>query len=213
MKFVKSALFTAVALAFSANANADLSVATVDVQKLMDSYYKTHDAVTEINKAYQEVQKTFNTRTEMLKTMEKEFNDMVAKLKDPMLNDADKKKLEQKIQIKRQEVIALDQERKGYAERMLKSLQETMRQRTTGIIAEISKLTETISAEKKFDVVMDKSAKTHRANNVFMYTAPSMDITATILKELNKNAPAGFDPNKKPGAPAVPTTPAQSTAK
>ncbi len=213
MKFVKSALFAAAALAFSANANADLNVATVDVQKLMDSYYKTHEAVAEINKAYQEVQKTFNSRTEMLKTMEKDFNDMVAKLRDPMLNDADKKKLEQKIQIKRQEVIALDQERKGYAERMLKSLQETMRQRTTGIIAEISKLTETISAEKKYDIVMDKSAKTPRSNNVFMFTAPSMDITDTVLKELNKNAPAGFDPTKKPGAPAVPNTTAQPEAK
>ncbi len=213
MKFVKSALFAAAALAFSANANADLNVATVDVQKLMDSYYKTHEAVAEINKAYQEVQKTFNSRTEMLKTMEKDFNDMVAKLRDPMLNDADKKKLEQKIQIKRQEVIALDQERKGYAERMLKSLQETMRQRTTGIIAEISKLTETISAEKKYDIVMDKSAKTPRSNNVFMFNSPSMDINNTVLKELNKNSPAGFDPTKKPGAPAVPNTTAQPAAK
>lgn len=34
-----------------------------------------------------------------------------------------------------------------------------------------------------------------------------MDITPTVMKELNKDAPEGFDPSKKK-APAVPAAPA-----
>ncbi len=140
MNFIQSALCAA-ALTVCANANADLSVATVDIQKIMDGYYKTHDVVSEANKAYKEVQKIFNTRTETIKAMEKEFTDMATKLKDPMLNEKDKKALEQKAQVKRQELIALDQERKSFVDRQLKSLQERMKKETSVILTEINTTT------------------------------------------------------------------------
>ena len=38
-------------MAFSATANAELKVATVDVQKLFADYYKTHEAQAEVDKA------------------------------------------------------------------------------------------------------------------------------------------------------------------
>ena len=43
-------------MAFSATANAELKVATVDVQKLFADYYKTHEAQAEGDKAAQAVQ-------------------------------------------------------------------------------------------------------------------------------------------------------------
>ena len=36
-------------MAFSATANAELKVATVDVQKLFADYYKTHEAQAEVD--------------------------------------------------------------------------------------------------------------------------------------------------------------------
>ena len=92
-------------MALSATANAELKVATVDVQKLFADYYKTHEAQAEVDKAAQTVQETNNTRAETIKKMEADFNDMVKRLQDPMLNEKDKKELEQKAQIKRQEAF------------------------------------------------------------------------------------------------------------
>ncbi|MCC8148144.1 OmpH family outer membrane protein [Akkermansia sp.] len=194
-------------MAFSATANAELKVATVDVQKLFTDYYKTHEAQAEVDKAAQTVQETNNTRAETIKKMEADFNDMVKKLQDPMLNEKDKKDLEQKAQIKRQEVIALEQERRGFVERQLKSLQEQMKVRSTKIMGEITKITEGIATKGNYDLVLDKSAQALRSNQVFVYTKPSMDITPTVMKELNKDAPKDFDPTKKK-APAVPAAPA-----
>lgn len=197
-------------MAFSATANADLKVATVDVQKLFADYYKTHEAQAEVDKAAQTVQETNNTRAETIKKMEADFNDMVKKLQDPMLNEKDKKDLEQKAQIKRQEVIALEQERRGFVERQLKSLQEQMKVRSTKIMGEITKITEGIATKGNYDLVLDKSAQALRSNQVFVYTNPSMDITPTVMKELNKDAPKDFDPTKKktPAVPAAPAAPA-----
>lgn len=126
-------------MALSATANAELKVATVDVQKLFADYYKTHEAQAEVDKAAQTVQETNNTRAETIKKMEADFNAMVKRLQDPMLNEKDKKELEQKAQIKRQEVIALEQERRGFVERQLKSLQEQMKVRSAKIMGEITK--------------------------------------------------------------------------
>ena len=177
-------------MALSATANAELKVATVDVQKLFADYYKTHEAQAEVDKAAQTVQETNNTRAETIKKMEK-----------------DKKELEQKAQIKRQEVIALEQERRGFVERQLKSLQEQMKVRSAKIMGEITKITEGIATKGNYDLVLDKSAQALRSNQVFVYTKPGMDITPTVMKELNKDAPEGFDPSKKK-APAVPAAPA-----
>ena len=188
-------------MALSATANAELKVATVDVQKLFADYYKTHEAQAEVDKAAQTVQETNNTRAETIKKMEADFNDMVKRLQDPMLNEKDKKELEQK------EVIALEQERRGFVERQLKSLQEQMKVRSAKIMGEITKITEGIATKGNYDLVLDKSAQALRSNQVFVYTKPGMDITPTVMKELNKDAPEGFDPSKKK-APAVPAAPA-----
>lgn len=197
-------------MALSATANAELKVATVDVQKLFSDYYKTHEAQAEVDKAAQTVQQTNNTRAETIKKMEADFNEMVKKLQDPMLNEKDKKDLEQKAQIKRQEVIALEQERRGFVERQLKSLQEQMKLRSANIMTEITKITEGIATKASYDLVLDKSAQALRSNQVFVYTKPSMDITPTVMKELNKDAPKDFDPTKKK-APAVPVAPETPT--
>ena len=198
-------------MALSATANAELKVATVDVQKLFADYYKTHEAQAEVDKAAQTVQQTNNTRAETIKKMEADFNDMVKKLQDPMLNDKDKKALEQTAQIKRQEVVALEQERRNFVERQLKSLQEQMKVRSAKIMGEITKVTEGIATKGSYDLVLDKSARALRSNNVFVYTKPGMDITPSVMKELNKDAPKDFDPTKKktPADPAAPADPAK----
>lgn len=193
-------------MAFSATANAELKVATVDVQKLFADYYKTHEAQAEVDKAAQIVQQTNNTRAETIKKMEADFTNMVKSFQDPMLNEKDKKDLEQKIQIKRQEVVALEKERRDFVERQLKSLQEQMKVRSAKIMGEITKVTEGIATKSSYDLVLDKSAQALRSNNVFVYTKPSMDITPAVMTELNKDAPKDFDPAKKktPAAPAAP---------
>lgn len=193
-------------MALSATANAELKVATVDVQKLFADYYKTHEAQAEVDKAAQTVQETNNTRAETIKKMEADFNDMVKRLQDPMLNEKDKKELEQKAQIKRQEVIALEQERRGFVERSINpSGQESAFPPKS--LGEITKITEGLCTKGNYDLVLDKSAQALRSNQVFVYTKPGMDITPTVMKELNKDAPEGFDPSKKK-APAVPAAPA-----
>lgn len=195
-------------MALSATANAELKVVTIDVQKLFADYYKTHEAQAEVDKSAQALQTENNTRTESIKKLETEINDMAKRFQDPALNDAAKKDLEQQAQLMRQEAIALEQARRGFVDRQLKSLQESMKLRSTNIMAEITKITEGIATKASYDLVLDKSAQALRSNQVFVYTKPSMDITPTIMKELNKTAPAGFDPSKKPAPSANPVMPA-----
>ena len=65
-----------------------------------------------------------------------------------------------------------------------------------GIGEEINKVATDKATSGKFDLVLDKSAVSAAQTKVFLYTNPSMDITAEVKKELNASAPAGFDPEK-----------------
>ena len=95
----------------------------------------------------------------------------------------------------------------GTPERCCATLRQREKVRSTKIMGEITKITEGIATKGNYDLVLDKSAQALRSNQVFVYTKPGMDITPTVMKELNKDAPEGFDPSKKK-APAVPAAPA-----
>lgn len=200
MNFFKSALCMSAAVAFSATANADLKVATIDGNKLFGDYYKTHELKAELELKQKNIQETNNIRLESIKERVNEYNALIKQLSEPVLSDKDRKDIAQKVEIKKQELAALDQQRKGHLERQLKALQEQTNLRRLEIIKEITRITEEEAKKSNYDLVIDKSARTLDSRLIVPFTKPSFDITPTILKELNKNAPKDFDPSKKDGA-------------
>lgn len=200
MNFFKSALCLSAAVAFSATANADLKVATIDGLKLFNDYYKTHELKAELEVKQKNIIETDNIRSESIKERVNEYNALTKQLAEPVLSDKDRKDIAQKVEIKKQELIALEQQRRGHRERQVKALQEQTNLRRIEIIKEITRVTEEEAKKGSYDIVIDKSARTLDSRPIVPYTKPSFDITPSVLKELNKNAPKDFDPNKKDGA-------------
>ena len=62
------------------------------------------------------------------------------------------------------------------------------------ILEDIRKLVEERSKADNYDLVLDKSGTSTSQVPVVLYSKDSMDITASLLKVLNKDAPA---PDKK----------------
>ncbi len=197
MNFFKSALCVSAAVAFSATANADLKVATIDGAKLFDDYYKTHELKAELELKQKKIIETNNIRLESIKERVNEHNALAKQLSEPVLSDKDRKDIAQKVEIKKQELVALDQQRKGHLERQTKALQEQINLRRIEIIKEITRVTEEEAKKNNYDIVIDKSVRNLDSRLIVPYIKPSFDITPTILKELNKNAPKDFDPSEK----------------
>ena len=182
-----------------------LKIATVDMQALFKDYHRTNEAQKQINVERARIQKENNERLSRIRELETELQSFRKQLEDPSISDKKKQELFKEFQMKTQEGVALDRERREYLQRRNAALNEKMVQRMRGILEEIRKLVEDQAKSDDFDYVFDKSGLSTSQVPFLLYTKDATDITPGLLKELNKDAPAA-PPAVAPDA-AVPPAP------
>lgn len=181
-----------------------LNIATVDMQELFKQYYRTNDAQKQINVERARIQKENNERLARIRELQTNHDKLRKQLEDPALNDSKKQTLAKEWQMQGQEGIALDRERREYLQRRNQALNEKMVQRMKGILEEIRKLVEEKAKLDNFDYVFDKSGLSTSQVPFLLYTKDATDITAGLLKDLNKDAPAESLPAAGDPAPEIP---------
>ncbi len=195
--------------------DAKLNIATVDMQELFKQYYRTNEAQKQINVERARINKDNNERLARIRELEATLASLRKQLEDPSLADSKKQTLFKDWQTQQQEGIALDRERREFLQRRNQALNEKMVQRMKGILEEIRKIVEEKAKKDNFDYVFDKSGLSTSQVPFLLYTKDATDITAGILKDLNKDAPAESLPTPGDPAPEIPgsnpTAPAEGT--
>ena len=167
-----------------------LNIATVDMQQLFKEYHRTNEAQKQINVERARIQKENNERLARIRELENELQDLRKQLEDPSISDKKKQDLFKEFQMKTQEGVALDRERREYLQRRNAALNEKMVQRMRGILEEIRKLVEGQAKSDDYDYVFDKSGLSTSQVPFLLYTKDATHITPGLLTELNKDAPA-----------------------
>lgn len=166
-----------------------LKIATVDMQSLFKEYHRTNEAQKQINVERARIQKENNERLARIREHDTELQNMRKQLEDPSLGDTKKQSVFNEWQAKQQEAVALDRERREFLQRRNQALNEKMVQRMKGILEEIRKLVEEQAKKEDYDYVFDKSGLSTSQVPFLLYTKDATDITAILLKDLNKDAP------------------------
>ena len=192
MIFRQFAFAAATTLLFSLPAVAQdkLKIATVDMQTLFKQYHRTNAAQKEVNVERAKIQQNNNERLETIRALENELQGLRKQLDDPSLSDKRKQELFKDFQMKTQEGVALDRERREFLQRRNTALNEKMVQKMRGIHEEIRKLVEQRAKADGYDYVFDKSGLSTSQVPFLLYTKDATDITAGLLGVLNKDAPA-----------------------
>ncbi|MBK1883863.1 OmpH family outer membrane protein [Luteolibacter pohnpeiensis] len=200
--------FAATLLNFSAGSAhaqaAQIKIATVDMQELFKQYYKTNEAQKQINVERSRIQKDNNERLSRIRELETTLDSLRKQLDDPAINDSRKQALYKDFQMQQQEGTALDRERREFLQRRNQALSEKMVQRMKGILEEIRKLVEEQAKADDYDYVFDKSGLSTSQVPFLLYTKDATDITAGVLKDLNKDAPAESETSGDDGATEMP---------
>lgn len=207
MRIIRRFLATAFAAAIVTSAAAQegkLNIATVDMQELFKQYYRTNEAQKQINVERARIQKDNNERLARIRDLEENLGNLRKQLEDPSISDSKKQTLFKDWQMQQQEGIALDRERREFLQRRNQALNEKMVQRMKGILEEIRKLVEEQAKVDNYDYVFDKSGLSTSQVPFLLYTKDATDITAGLLKQLNKDAPADSLPAAGEPAPEIP---------
>jgi Skp family chaperone for outer membrane proteins len=182
---IAASLFTA------ANAqDAKIKIATVDMQELFKEYHRTTEAQEVINVERAGIQKDNEGRLTRVRELETNLGNLKKQIEDPSVNETKKQSLIQEFQVQQQEGIALERERREFIQRRNQALNEKMVQRMKIILDEIRKLVEEKAKSDNYDFVFDKSGTSTSQVPFILYSKDATDITANLLKDLNKDAPA-----------------------
>src|SRR5688572_10877172 len=186
---VAIAAFTA--LAFGVSAQPAPKILVVDMAKLYDTHYKTLEQNAKIQaddqKAQEEVEKMNkegNALVEEYKTLNDQSNNPTLSTEaKSKAQDAAAKKLEQ-IQGKQREVQTFIQNTRNSLGQRLQTFRSLM-------LEEISKVASDVAKRKGATILIDKAGPTAIGISNFIYVDQAYDITEEVLKEVNKDRPAG----------------------
>ncbi len=184
------AALAAVLFTPSQAAGEKLNIATVDMQELFKQYHRTEEAQKQINIERARIQKENNERLARIRELEESIENLRKQLEDNTIADSKKQEIYKDRQLKLQEGVALDRERREFLQRRNQALNEKLVQRMKGILEEIRKLVEEQAKIGNYDYVFDKSGMSTSQVPFLLYTKDATDITADLLKALNKDAPA-----------------------
>ena len=191
------------AAALLASAQPAPKIFVVDLAKLFDSHYKTEEQGAKLRSDEQMAQgeldrlnKEGNALVEKYKEFAEQANSPVATAEAKAKATADGQKALEEIRNKQKEVQTFQQNTRNSLQQRMKTFHDLM-------LEEIGKVAVDIAKRKGATLLLDKSGQTLNGVAGIVYSDSEYDITADVLKEINKDRPVSVAAPAAPSAPAA----------
>lgn len=189
----------------SNSAMAQSKIATVNVSKLFDGYYKTKLAQADIDQRKQEIEKDENGMVDELKTDNTDYQQLLDESADQALSADDRDHKKQAAEAKYKEIqdskAALDQYDRSARAKMTEEVQRMHDKILAAIQAQVA----TVAKAGGYTIVLDASTQSAASTPAVIYSSGDADLTAEVLKELNSGAPIDTTNLGSPGSSATPS--------
>ncbi len=183
-----------------------LKVGTVDVQKVVKSYYKFEQGNQELERSYKAAESKFKEKVATRQSTVGEIGKLNAEIDKPELS-RDAKETKSKL---RDEKIAdlksLDSELQSEEAKVRNELNTKKQALMREIFGDLMKVVDEKVKNENYQMVLDKSAAGAAIGSpVLLYANKDFDFTDEVVATLNKNKPkeaAGSKSESSPLAPA-----------
>jgi Skp family chaperone for outer membrane proteins len=166
-------------------------IAIVDMNLVLKDYYKTQEVEDRLKSVAEGYQKDLNDRRESYSKLMDQIRTLQEEARDTSLSDAKRKEKQDALQDKVKEARVREQENSNFVRTASGLMQDQRRNATEGIMGEIEKVVTSVAKSKGMNLVFAKA----EFPSAVLYSDVT-DLSADILRELNKNRPASA-PAKK----------------
>ena len=194
-------LFLTLAGAFL-GAAADIRIAVIDMRKVFQEYEKTK----EVEKKLQEQSDMFREYSmklsSQIQAMKKDFEKVRDESQDNFaLSEAERENRRLKAREIYEQLLVRQSELKNYNQSRAEQIRNVYEKQRNDILEEIRKVVQTRAVLLGYQLVLDRSGSTSNEISAVVYHMPQMDITQSVLDDLNKayhmSAPAKNKDAKK----------------
>ncbi len=168
-----------------------IKIGAVDMGKVFAEYYKTKKAEAELKDRAAGYEKDLKSRAAELQKLQEDGRKLEEDAENPAFNEEKRSEKRKLRDAKLTEFRLLAQtlnETKNTRERELREQQGRVR---GAIVEEILKVVQDIAKRDGYHLIVDKAGNTLSGVSAFLYVQDTLDITSSIVKELNRNAPPG----------------------
>lgn len=207
---LKSLIAIAALAGFSLAAQAQpaLKILVVDMAKLYDNHYKTLEYNAKIQSDDGKAQEEVDKMNKAGQTVVDEYKALIEQSNNPALSADAKSKAQNEAQKKYEDIQRKQQEVQQFIGQTRQSLQQRLQTFRSVMLEEIGKTATDIGKRKGATILLDKAGPSLIGISNVVYSDTAYDITDEVMKDLNKDRPAG----SPAAAPAAGTTPAPAPA-
>jgi outer membrane protein len=185
-------------------------IATVDLGRVLDNYFKKRQAETILKERIDEADKEEKNRADDWKKRKEEYDAVFKTINDPAISPAERDKRESEATEKKRRLNDMQAAIEDYRRSSNVRIQDQRNRLMGGLLGEI---TNAISARAKsagYSMVLDTAAVSASGAPVVAYSNRENDITDGVLTDLNRGntgadaikpdekAPPAVDPKKAP---------------
>jgi Skp family chaperone for outer membrane proteins len=185
-------------------AQAELSVGTVNMNRVLKEYRKAKEAEGKINDAKNAATKELDERVDAYKKELEELNAISAQIDAPPLAaEAKAKKVKQRDE-KIEKIKNMEREIREFRQTREQQLQQQMQHLQDNLIAEITAVVVEQAKTKNFDLVFDTSGASLNRFSPILFSKERADFTGDVIAALNKAPVAAATAIAKPSSSSKP---------
>lgn len=173
----------------SGTALAQVKIATVDLRKLFDNYYKTKQADGALKDLEAELKKELTSLRESHKKLVEDYQKLLADANDQAVSAEERERRKKNAEAKLRDIKESEDTIKGYVTQADERLLLQRRRMRETILAQIRTMINSKAKEGHYTLVVDTAAETPNATPVIVYSSGENDLTASLLEQLNAGAP------------------------
>jgi Skp family chaperone for outer membrane proteins len=173
----------------SAGVPAEQKIATVDLARVFETYYKTVRSTVALKQEASDMQKERKDMVDAEQKQEAEWQKLIDKAEDQAVSAEERDKSRKAAQEKYREIGSAKQTIQEYDRASTARLREKERQRRDDIVKEIRGVLDADAKAGGYTLVLDVSGESANMAPFILFSSGVNDLTDNLIKELNAGAP------------------------
>lgn len=167
---------------------AEFRIATVNLEKVFNSYYKTKIIDNEFQEQSNVYRNYIARQAEILRKDELAYRKLLDSSANLALAASERQTRQQEAAKLEEQLRARRAELEQYAADRAKALQDSAAAERKKVIAEIRDEVRRRAAVGGYQLVLDSSGLSFNDTSIVLYSVPSIDLTDQVITELNRGA-------------------------
>jgi outer membrane protein len=174
----------------STTSHAQVKLATIDLKKVFDNYYKTRQADATLKERASDFDKTRKSMLDDYQSLNERYRKELDSANDQAVSSEEREKRKRLAESTLLEIKKVEADVTAFDRSSRNTLGEQQRRMWDNILREIRELISARAKAASVTMVVDTAAETANHTPVFLYASAEYDLTEDILKQLNASAPA-----------------------